>query len=205
MNIREFIKHFFSNGDYEEGITQPNIDHSDDQESYYVPPFDDQNTLNENPSTDTTIHLSETDSSCSTNNTNVVLNQEDTANYFSDLESKSENHDEKTFNETAQHVESEILSHLQKDVISIIEEFDSYLLRIENDDAKALISLFQHRLIESLLESGLKKIDNDKMYNCLRHTLVPYDVIPNGIPIRDIKRCGLINGNHVVLKAQVTV
>ena len=108
-------------------------------------------------------------------------------------------------NETPNNEGSERVVHLQKNIISTIEEFDTYLSRIENEDAKELITLFQLRLIESLVESGLDRIDDDKYFNCLRHVAVPFSIVPDGTPIREIKRNGIIRGNRVLLKAQVTV
>lgn len=195
MKLFDYIKQLFSHREYKEESIPTYKDDSEEQETYYVPPFEES-----------VIDKSETNSdessSTSTNNIDSIRGEEDIADNTTDSFSKTDNNSK---NEISNNEETDRVVQLQQNVISTIEEFDSYLSRIENEDAKELITLFQHRLIESLVESGLDRIDDDKYFNCLRHVVVPFSIVPEGTPIKEIKRNGIIHGNRVLLKAQVIV
>lgn len=199
MRLIDYVKQIFSSGEYvNEETTNINKD-SQDFESYYVPPAEDM--FQENNTSEETI-TQEEDYYLHTPETIAVdhlKNNESESVYYSHPEANvdiSEN--------THQIKDDEKLHHFQYNVISVIEEFDSYLNRIENDDAKELISLFQHRLIESLAESGLDKIDSDISFDCIRHIPVPFQIIPEGTPINKIIRAGLSRNGCIVLKALIT-
>ena len=87
----------------------------------------------------------------------------------------------------------------------MIVEYDSYLLRIQDSEVRQIIELFQHRIIESLYANGVEKIKNEKVFNCLEHVTIPFSITSDGMPIREVKREGLVLGERVLLKAQVIV
>lgn len=201
MKLFDCIKQLFSYGEFEEETAPTYKDDSEDQEICYIPPYEEPN-YDEPSITDNSETNIDEASSIPKNNIDSISDKEDVVVNEAVLSSKLGNN---SANETPSDEGMERIAQLQKNVISTIEEFDTYLSKIDNEDAKALIALFQHRLIESLVESGLDRIDDDKMYNCLRHVLVPYSIVTDGTPIREFKRYGIIQGNQVLLKAQVTV
>ena len=87
----------------------------------------------------------------------------------------------------------------------IILEYDSYILRIQDPEVKQAIELFQQRLIESLSSNGVETIKNLTKFNCMEHVTIPFSVVSDGTPIKEVKRIGFIMGNQVLLKAQVFI
>lgn len=88
---------------------------------------------------------------------------------------------------------------------NLIKEFDSYFERTVSDDAKQLIEIMQYRLIETASTWGISPIDNDTIFDVLRHVPVPFSIVPDGTPIKGIKRTGLTLGDKVLLKAQIVI
>ena len=170
MKIIDYIKNLlFPEVVDEDDTLKPYRDDVEGQESYYVPPLEDQYQEQDNSK------YSYID----------VIKEEKQPSIQTDGYS--------------------MIKRLQNDIVTTIEEFDSYINRIENDDTKELISLFQLRLIDSLANSGLDKIDEETNYSCLRHTPVPFQVIPEGSSISEIKRAGLARDGQIVLKALVVI
>lgn len=200
MKFFEYLKHFFSSGEYVNEKAPIVYEDNQDFESYYVPPAENM-FPNENISEytrpqeeDFYFHSPE------------VIVVDPIKN--DDSESMQDSQPEANIDlpePVPQIKNDEELHHFQDNVISVIEEFDSYLNRIENGDAKELVSLFQHRLVESLAKSGLEKIDSDTVFNCLKHTPVPFQIIPDGKSLKGIKRAGLIRNGEIILKALVIV
>ena len=87
----------------------------------------------------------------------------------------------------------------------MIVEYDSYLLKIQDSEARQIIELLQHRLIESMSLNGVETMKNNSVFNCIEHVAVPFSVVPDGTPIKEVKRIGLVFGNNILLKAQVTI
>lgn len=200
MRLFDIIKHFLTPGEYEEEHVQSYLDEDEEQESYYVPP--------------TELSFEQKPSSVEPDISHVKEASpifEDDSNELASVvnmtapESVVLDNDKVTERTPIQTTGNNDISNLQDTIISIIEEFDSYINRINNDDARELVSLFQHRLIESLAESGLDKIDNDTLFDSLRHVAVPFRIIPKGSKIIDIHRPGLLRNDVVVLKALVAV
>lgn len=200
MRLLDYVKQIFSSGEYvnEDDLSIHDED-SQDFESYYIPPaedvFQNQNTLEKTKSQEEDY----------TSQPQEALVVDSPKNNDSEIVQKSQSEANMSLPETDPKIkDDEKLYHFQDNVISIIEEFDSYINRTENDDAKELISLFQHRLIESLAESGLDKIDSDISFDCIRHIPVPFQIIPEGTPINKIIRAGLSRNGCIVLKALIT-
>lgn len=198
MKLLDCIKQLFSSGEYEEETIPTYKDDSEDQETYYVPPFEEPNF--EKPSINNSETYVDDPSSISMNNIDSTQDKEDNVINTNDSSSKPDNNSE---NKIPHNEGTERVVQLQKDVISSIEEFDTYLSRIDNEDAKELITLFQHRLIESLVASGATPIDKDIEFDCLRHVPVPFSIVQDGMPIKEILRMGLEYNGRVVLKAKV--
>lgn len=87
----------------------------------------------------------------------------------------------------------------------IIEEYDSYLQRVQNPEVKQAIELLQYRLIEFLTASGVETIKNETEFNCLEHIAVPFAFVHDGTPIKEVRRIGLIFNGRILLKALVIV
>lgn len=201
MRLLDYVKQIFSSGEYvNEDNHSIHDEDSQDFESYYVPPAEDvfpnQNALEETKPQEEGYTSQPQEAlvvdSPQYNDSEIVQNSQSEANMvLPETDSKIKD-DEKLY-------------HFQDNVISIIEEFDSYINRTENDDAKELVSLFQHRLIESLVESGLERIDSDTSYKCIRHLPVPFQIIPEGKLLKETIRMGLLRKGNVVLKALVTI
>ena len=85
----------------------------------------------------------------------------------------------------------------------IINEFDTYILQTENEETKQIIGLCQYRLIEAMVSNGATPIDKVIEFDCLRHVPVPFSIVQDGIPIKEILRMGLEYDGRVVLKAKV--
>ncbi len=85
----------------------------------------------------------------------------------------------------------------------IINEFDTYILQTENEETKQIIGLCQYRLIEAMVSNGATPIDKDVEFDCLRHVPVPFSIVQDGMPIKEILRIGLEYNGSVVLKAKV--
>lgn len=85
----------------------------------------------------------------------------------------------------------------------IINEFDTYILRTENEETKQIIGLCQYRLIEAMVSNGATPIDKDVEFDCLRHVPVPFSIVQDGMPIKEILRIGLEYDGKIVLKAKV--
>lgn len=199
MRLLDYVKQIFFA--VESVNEEPNSIHEDSQnfESYYVPPAED--VLREH-NTSEEAKAQEEDY---TSHTLEAIVEDSLKN--KDLKGLQDSQSEANidFPKTAPQIkDDENLHHFQDNVISVIEEFDSYLARIDNDDAKELISLFQHRLIESLAYSGLEKIDSDTSFNCRRHNPVPFQIVSDGTPINEIIRVGLSRNGCPVLKALIT-
>ena len=85
----------------------------------------------------------------------------------------------------------------------IINEFDTYILQTENEETKQIIGLCQYRLIEAMVSNGATPIDKDVEFDCLRHVPVPFSIVQDGMPIKEILRIGLEYDGKIVLKAKV--
>ncbi|MBO7439110.1 MAG: hypothetical protein J6U21_05470, partial [Bacteroidales bacterium] len=83
--------------------------------------------------------------------------------------------------------------------------FDSYYQCTDHDDVKQIIGIMQQRLIETLCANGFLPIENESSFDILRHTPIPFAILPNGTHIKEFKRVGLTLDNAVVLKALVEV
>lgn len=198
MKLIDYIKQLFSSGEYDEEIVPTYKDDSEDQETYYVPPFEEQNF--DEPSIGDLAASMDEISPHSINSTDSVQDKESNAANSSNPSSDSDNNSEKEISHTEDINRG---SQLQKDVISTIEEFDTYLSRIENEDAKELVSLFQHRLIEAMVTNGATPIDKETEFDCLRHVPVPFSIVRDRTPIKEVLRIGLEYNGSVVLKARV--
>lgn len=97
------------------------------------------------------------------------------------------------------------LVSIGKSISELIQEFDSYYQRTDNDDVKQIIGIMQQRLIETLCANGFLPIENESSFDILRHTPIPFAILPNGTHIKEFKRVGLTLDNAVVLKALVKV
>lgn len=198
MTLIDFIMQLFSSGEYDEEIVPTHKDDSEDQETYYVPPYEEQN-FDESSIGDPAASQEEIPP-FSFNSIDSIQDEDghaaNASNPFSELDNNSE--------EEISHTEEVNRGfQLQKDVISTIEEFDTYLSRIENEDAKELVSLFQYRLIEAMVKSGSTPIDKEIEFDCLRHVPVPFSIVQDGTPIKEVLRIGLEYNGSVVLKARV--
>lgn len=87
----------------------------------------------------------------------------------------------------------------------IINEFDTYILQTENEETKQIIGLCQYRLIEAMVSNGATPIDKDIEFDCLRHVPVPFSIVQDGMPIKEILRMGLEYDGRVILKAKVGI
>lgn len=94
---------------------------------------------------------------------------------------------------------------LLNSLTDIIEEYDSYLQRVDNEEVKQIIELLQHRLLECISANGVRTIKDVSEFNCLEHVSVPFAIIKDGTPIKEVKRVGLVWNDTVLLKAQVII
>ena len=96
-------------------------------------------------------------------------------------------------------------SKSMQSLADIIIEFDNYYQRLENEDAKVMVKLFQSRIIEALENMGAEVIADDRFFDTLRHTPVPYSIVKDGVEIKSFIRKGLAIQDNIILKAQVRV
>ena len=95
------------------------------------------------------------------------------------------------------------IKELLHSLVNIIEEYDSYLQRVQDSEVRQLIELLQHRLIECLTANGVETIKNKTVFNCLEHVAIPFSVVPDGTHIKEVIRDGLVFEGMVLLKSQV--
>jgi molecular chaperone GrpE (heat shock protein) len=97
------------------------------------------------------------------------------------------------------------IMELLQSLTNMIEEFDSYSQRIQDPEALQLIELLQHRVIECLSANGIDTINDVTEFNCIEHVVAPFSIVPDGTPIKEVKRVGFKFNGKVLLKAQVIV
>lgn len=214
MNIFKFIKEFFSFSDIPEPQLRNRYDDEGDDMSYYVPPMNDEKMTNDNSQIDSSNedyslervsshNLVDCDSDIDVPQ-QFELTMHDDNDTVSDEPSDTSSCEASPINENEQKPDV-IIDGIGEDICEIIHEFDSYLLQTDSNDVKQTIEVMQYRLIEVLCKNGITPIDNDTSFNSLRHVSVPFAIIPEGTPIKEFKRIGLLFNNTVLLKAQVIV
>lgn len=90
-----------------------------------------------------------------------------------------------------------------KRMSDIIIELDLVKQKLANEETIQMINFCQDKIIEGLSRSGAQLIDNEEIYSNSRHSPIPYGIYPEGIPIKQTIRPGMIVKNDVVLKALV--
>lgn len=175
--------------------------YEDDPVSQYVPPVE-KNNVCETPLETYALHENENvdNVASETIQTEKPMNEAD-IEIDTPIESVLKDEDVKE-----KELEQEDNDRILKLFISfseIINEFDTYILQTENEETKQIIGLCQYRLIESMVSNGATPIDKDIEFNCLRHVPVPFSIVQDGTPIKEILRIGLEYNGSVVLKAKV--
>ena len=87
----------------------------------------------------------------------------------------------------------------------LIKELDIVLTKAEDENSRQTIKFCQSRIIEILSNNGVESMEKDSIFDSTRHIPVPFKIVPNGTPIANIERIGLIYAGKVVLKAQVNI
>lgn len=213
MNILKFIKELFSSND----IPEPQSRNRHDEEecfSYYVPPINDEKMMNNDSQFDSTSEDYSLERTYAHNVVNQVSDVDDLTQFeftthgdnetISDELSDTSNCETLLTNDNKQEMSTNI-EVIGEDICELIHEFDSYYNQAESNDAKQAIEVMQYRLIETLCKNGITPIENETSFDPLKHISVPFAIIPDGTPIKKIKRIGLLLGNKVLLKAQVII
>lgn len=212
MNIFKFIKDFFSFSDMPEPQLRNRYDDEEDAISYYVPPMNDEKMTNDNSQIDSSNEDYSLERMSSHNEVICDSDVDEPRQFeltmhndtFTDESSDTRSIEAPSLNENEQKPDI-IIDGIGEDICELIHEFDSYILQTDSYDVKQVIEVMQYRLIETLCKNGITPIDNDTSFNSLRHVSVPFAFIPDGTPIKEFKRIGLLFDNKVLLKAQVIV
>ena len=87
---------------------------------------------------------------------------------------------------------------------NMVKYYDSLSLQW-NADQQMIVADITLKIIENMLLSGCKAIDDDKVYDMKRHQLRPYRLIPNGTPVKETIRPGVEWNGKVYVPAIVCV
>ena len=91
-----------------------------------------------------------------------------------------------------------------EECVDIMNEFETYMNRLQSEEAKIMGELVIKRLQELLERSGLDRIDDiTTPFSILLHTPIPLVPVQEGEPIIKILQPGLILENRVFLKAKI--
>lgn len=93
-----------------------------------------------------------------------------------------------------------------EECVDVMDEFESYIERVETDEGKMIAEIVVKRLQELLERSGLHSInDTNEPFSILRHVPSPMSSVPEGIRIQKIIRLGLAIENRVFRRAIVEI
>lgn len=87
----------------------------------------------------------------------------------------------------------------------LIQKYDSYVMRVESEEAKVILSDISQQLIDMMLRCGATSIMDDVSFDMIRHRSVPAVKVENGTPIVTTLRTGVMIGNRVYVPALVQV
>lgn len=98
-----------------------------------------------------------------------------------------------------------ISTNIVADFIQLFIELDNLYIKTTDTNVTNTIAFCQDRIIEILSSNGCKKIGDDLEFDCLRHIVNPIAFVPQGTPITETIRPGIICDDKVLLKAIVKV
>lgn len=216
MKWLRYIKAIFSPS--ETILSSPCNRHAGDEEnvSYYVPPTSEDISSHNGTSQHDLIDGVELEKSYSVQDSINDVSDKDMPDYFvmkrnDQVNVVSEMFLEYPFNEKPNKPvdmtpsSNSSIEAFGSAIGNLINEFDSYFSRTSSDDAKQVIEMMQYRLIETAVSIGISSIDQETIFDVLRHVPIPFSIVTNGTPIREVKRSGLVFGDKVLLKAQVVI
>lgn len=90
------------------------------------------------------------------------------------------------------------------EAVTLMDEYDQLLPRLDGS-LRELASNVIDRLQISLERAGLDRIENETVYDVLRHQTVPMRLTANGAPIQQTLEPGLAHGQKVLRRAKVEV
>lgn len=90
-----------------------------------------------------------------------------------------------------------------KRVSDIVEELDQIKQKLNSNETIQMVNFCQEKIIESLSNSGAGLIKDESTYSSSRHRPSPYGIYPEGTPIKQTLRPGLIIQEEIILKAVV--
>lgn len=131
---------------------------------------------------------------------------EEVENDITSIGSHTSANDVPTSTNTASNLNEQVVNpntNVFKKMSELIEELDTVKRRLTNDETIQMITFCQDKIIEGLLISGAKLINDEDSYSNTRHYPIPYGIYPEGITIKRTIRPGVMNQNDVLLKALV--
>lgn len=87
----------------------------------------------------------------------------------------------------------------------LVQKYDSYVIRVESEEAKVILSDISQQLIDMMLRCGGTAIMGDVSFDMIRHHSVPAAMVENGTPVITTLRTGVMIGNRVYVPALVQV
>lgn len=87
----------------------------------------------------------------------------------------------------------------------ILSELDKMQNQIKNEEVLDFITQQKSRIREALLISGATLIDEESMFNMLRHQSVNGGIVKNGTLIREFVEAGVEIGGRVMVKGKVKI
>ncbi len=112
-------------------------------------------------------------------------------------------------------VDSELITSQGKDTFhkqemvellgQLIEEMDALSQKTDNIESKEIFIFCQERLLEILKIDNVTLIDDDNLYDPVRHVPVPLTYIQSGATIEYTLRPGVEYNGHVIIKAKVKI
>lgn len=161
---------------------------------------------------------------CSQTNPSVVATGivEEKSNIFQEEEKKEPFDEEIVVSENEMSEIPSIIVQREKEVIEVaevsfdcekvwqecahlIQKYDSYVIRVESEEAKVILSDISQQLIDMMLRCGGTSIMEDVSFDMIRHCSVPAAIVENGTPIITTLRTGVMIGNKVYVPALVQV
>nr|WP_303776300.1 hypothetical protein [Bacteroides intestinalis] len=216
MKLISIIKSFLF-GDTEQERTQDTTLREDiefEERPQYIPPMDNIVTLDESePILDTQSDYFDTSNiEDSTQASILVESQPDVEEQDNPLPLIHQlKHKDTSITESTQLQETvPVIPKIKEESLiqsftELIEELDIVLTKAEDENSRQTIKFCQSRIIEILSNNGVESMEKDSIFDSTRHIPVPFKIVPNGTPIANIERIGLIYAGKVVLKAQVNI
>lgn len=177
------------------------IQYEDDPVSQYVPPVE-KNNISETPLETYELHENKNVDNVTSDTIQAEAPMNETE-IETEIPLESVLKDEEVKEKELARKDTDRTQKLFISFSEIINEFDTYILQTKSEETKQIIGLCQYRLIESMVSNGATPIDKDIEFDCLRHVPVPFSIVQDGMPIKEILRMGLEYDGRVILKAKI--